>query len=79
LDLLDVSITIIVDYNSSHIELLLDNESLTVFLLVLELASSLSNSVGQSVSLGIEPHLGLMTRSLLLFDIYGIVFVGSPV
>jgi hypothetical protein len=33
-------------------------------------------TVGQSVSLGVEPHLGLMTRYLLLFDCYGFVFVG---
>jgi hypothetical protein len=36
---------------------------------------------GQSVSqssLGVEPHLGLMTRYLLLFDSYGLVFVGRP-
>jgi hypothetical protein len=30
------------------------------------------------VSLGVEPHLGLMTRYLLLFDSYGLVFVGRP-
>jgi hypothetical protein len=30
--------------------------------------------VSQSVSLGVEPHLGLMTRYLLLFDSYGLVF-----
>jgi hypothetical protein len=41
IDLLDVSITVTVDFNSSHIELLLDNESLIVFLLVLKLVSSL--------------------------------------
>jgi hypothetical protein len=29
--------------------------------------------VSQSVSLGIEPHLGLMTRYLLPFDSYGLV------
>jgi hypothetical protein len=34
--------------------------------------------VGQSVSLGVEPHLGLMTRYILLFDSYGLVFVGRP-
>jgi hypothetical protein len=34
--------------------------------------------VSQSVSLGVEPHLGLMTRYLLLFDSYGIVFCGAP-
>jgi hypothetical protein len=33
---------------------------------------------GQSVSLDVEPHLGLMTRYLLLFDSYGHVFVGRP-
>jgi hypothetical protein len=33
---------------------------------------------GQSVSLGVEPHLGLMTRYLLLFDSYGLVFVERP-
>jgi hypothetical protein len=30
LDLLDASIAVAVDYNSSHIQLLLDNESVTV-------------------------------------------------
>jgi hypothetical protein len=33
-------------------------------------------TVSQSVSLGVEPHLGLMTRYLLLLDTYGLVFVG---
>jgi hypothetical protein len=33
-------------------------------------------TVRQSVSLGVEPHLGLMPRYLLLFDSYGLVFVG---
>jgi hypothetical protein len=33
-------------------------------------------SVSQSVSLGVEPHLGLMTRYLLLLDSYGLVSVG---
>jgi hypothetical protein len=31
----------------------------------------------QSVTLGIEPHLGLMTRYLLYFDSYGF-FLGAP-
>jgi hypothetical protein len=35
-------------------------------------------TVSQSVSFGIEPHLGLMTRYLLLFDNYGLVFVERP-
>jgi hypothetical protein len=35
-------------------------------------------TVSQPVSLGVEPHLGLMTRYLLLFDSYGFVFCGAP-
>jgi hypothetical protein len=35
-------------------------------------------TVSQSVSLGVEPHLGLMTRYILLFDNYGLAFVGRP-
>jgi hypothetical protein len=36
-------------------------------------------TVSQSVSLGIETHLGLMTRYLLLFSSYGLDFVGRPI
>jgi hypothetical protein len=35
-------------------------------------------SASQSVSLGVKPHLGLMTRYILLFDNYGLAFVGRP-
>jgi hypothetical protein len=35
-------------------------------------------AVSHSVSLGVDPHLGLMIRHLLLFDSYGLVFVGHP-
>jgi hypothetical protein len=35
-------------------------------------------SVSQLVGLGVEPHLGLMTRYVLLFDSYGFVFCGAP-
>jgi hypothetical protein len=35
-------------------------------------------SVSQSVSLGVKPNLGLMTRYLLLFDSYSLVIVGRP-
>jgi hypothetical protein len=35
-------------------------------------------TVSQSVSLGVEPHLGLMPRYLLLFDSHGLIFVGRP-
>jgi hypothetical protein len=34
--------------------------------------------VSQSISLGVEPHLGLMARYLLLFDGYGLVFLWRP-
>jgi hypothetical protein len=34
-------------------------------------------TVSQSLSHGVEPHLVLMTKYLLLFDSYGLVFVGS--
>jgi hypothetical protein len=35
-------------------------------------------TISQSASLGVDPHLGLMIRYLLLFDSYGLVFVGRP-
>jgi hypothetical protein len=35
-------------------------------------------TVSQSASLGVEPHLGLMTRYLLLLDSYGLCFCGTP-
>jgi hypothetical protein len=36
-------------------------------------------SVSESVSLGVEPHLRLVTRYLVLFDCYGLVFFcGAP-
>jgi hypothetical protein len=36
-------------------------------------------TVSQSESPGVKPHLGLMTRYLLLFDNYGLVIVGRPI
>jgi hypothetical protein len=39
---------------------------------------TLRETVCQSVSLGVEPHLGLMTRYLLFFDSYGLVSCGAP-
>jgi hypothetical protein len=35
-------------------------------------------TVSQSVSLGVEPHLGLMTRYLVMFDSCGLFFCGAP-
>jgi hypothetical protein len=34
-------------------------------------------TVSQLASLGVEPHLGLMTRYLLLFGSYGLVLCGA--
>jgi hypothetical protein len=39
---------------------------------------TVSQSVSQSVNLGVEPNLGLMTRFLLLFDNLGLVIAGRP-
>jgi hypothetical protein len=44
----------------------------------LKVKVTLRLTVSQSVSLGVEPHLGLMTKHFLLFDIYGLVFGGLP-
>jgi hypothetical protein len=35
-------------------------------------------TVSKSVGLGVEPHLGLMTKYLLFFDCYGLVLCGAP-
>jgi hypothetical protein len=43
-----------------------------------EVKVTLRLTVSQSVSLGVEPHLELMTRYLLLFGSYGLVFCGVP-
>jgi hypothetical protein len=43
-----------------------------------EIEVTLRLAVSQSVSLGVEPHLGLMTRYILLFDNYGLAFAGNP-
>jgi hypothetical protein len=42
--------------------------------LVIKVKVTLRLMVSQSVSLGVKPHLGLMTRYLLLFDSYGLAF-----
>jgi hypothetical protein len=43
-----------------------------------KLKVTLRLTVGQSVSLVVGPHLGLMTQYLLVIDSYGPVFVGRP-
>jgi hypothetical protein len=54
------------------------SENVTIFVDFLTSNKSQSHIAidGQSVSLGVEPHLGLMSRYLLHFDNYGLVFVG---
>jgi hypothetical protein len=47
-------------------------------LLQVKVKLTLRLTVTQSVSLGVEPHLGLTTRYLLLFDSYGPFFCGAP-
>jgi hypothetical protein len=51
---------------------------LILFELITKVKVTLRLTVGQSVSLGVEPHLVRTTRYLLLFDSYGLVFVGRP-
>jgi hypothetical protein len=41
-------------------------------------SSESESRYGRSVSLGVEPHLGLMTRFYVLFDSFGFVKVGRP-
>jgi hypothetical protein len=50
----------------------------TVVKVKVKVKVTLRLTVGPSVSLGVEPHVGLMTRYLLLFDRYGLVYVGRP-
>jgi hypothetical protein len=47
-------------------------------LIYVKVKVTLRLTVSQSVSLGVEPHLGLMTRYLFLFDSYVLVSVGRP-
>jgi hypothetical protein len=48
------------------------------FTLQVKVKVTLRLTVSQSVSLGVKPHLGPMTRYLLLCDSYGLVLVGRP-
>jgi hypothetical protein len=56
-----------------------DDESLVTHWtpLQVKVKVTLRLTVSQSVSLGVEPHLRLMTRYLLLFDFYGLVLWGA--
>jgi hypothetical protein len=45
---------------------------------LVEFKVTLRPKLSKSVSLGVEPHMGLMNRYLLLFDSYGLVFMGHP-
>jgi hypothetical protein len=60
------------------IPLTLLNSQFQMSLILVEVKVTLRLTVSQSVSLGVEPHLRLMTRYLLLFDSYGLVFIGRP-
>jgi hypothetical protein len=64
-------------YSESHIPVgwCLDSSSLDK---KIQVKVTLRLTVGQSVSLGVEPNLGPMTRYLLLFDSYCLVFCGAP-
>jgi hypothetical protein len=42
--------------------------NLSLWIILVKVKVTLRLTVSQSVSLGVEPHLGLMTRCLLLFD-----------
>jgi hypothetical protein len=58
---------------------LITNSSLIAtnsFKVKVTLRLTVGQSVSQPASLGVEPHLGLMTIYLLLFDIYSLFIVG---
>jgi hypothetical protein len=58
--------------------LLIDKGGVVFYQVKVKVKVTLRLTVGQSVSLGVESHLRLMTRYLLLFDSYSLVFVGRP-
>jgi hypothetical protein len=67
--------SIAITHNQSIAEDLLDSHSRPS---QSQIKVTLRLTVSQSVSLGIEPHLGPMTRYLFLSDSYVLVSVGRP-
>jgi hypothetical protein len=69
-------------FTYSHLKILLLTACRHVRLetqLLIKVKVTLRLTASQSVSLGVEPHFGLMTRYLVLFDSCGLVFlVGRP-
>jgi hypothetical protein len=49
-----------------------------IMMLYVKVKVTLRLTDSQSVSFGVDPHLGLMTRYLLLFDSYGLAFLVLP-
>jgi hypothetical protein len=81
IDLLDVSVTFTLDYNSSHIELLLDDVCLLSRCLVtLQLLNKQILSLSQPASLSWNkaPIWGLRPDLYYKCDSYGLVLVGRP-
>jgi hypothetical protein len=74
--------TITINYNISHIELLLNDICLTNLyeesLTPIRISNLSVATDGQAVSLDVKPNLGPMTRYLLLFYSYGLAFCGAP-
>jgi hypothetical protein len=61
---------------SPKLDPVLDNNFLCSVTAKAKVKVTLRLTVSQSVSLDVEPHLGLMTWYLLHFDSYGVVFLG---
>jgi hypothetical protein len=59
---------------NSLCNILSDEKPIQLLLVIVKLRLTVS----QSARLGVEPHVGLMTRYLLLFDSHGLVFMGRP-
>jgi hypothetical protein len=75
-----LKITVVISHVTSHTKSSNSSSGHTAVLSEVnsKVKVTLRLTVGQSVSLCFEPHLGLMTRYLLLFENYGLVFVRRP-